>query len=326
MKTVLGWLGLVTVGTFLIAGASGCEVACAEDEEKKGTTCVAKSLTRFKGTDFNQEAAWQSGGTVHVEGVFGNINVVSGAAADAVKVTFKPFSYRGHDQEADAVRDMEEALKTEVVSDGAGGVVVRAFREGTHGSSLGAQMVVELPSGFDGRLEVNNKGDGNVSTAGDFDVDVDSVGGATSLDVRAGSDLSECVVAAAPSVTASEVHCGDRVELYNVADTVNVSTTDSNVLGDAIIVSIASISANGGGTITSADGTISLTLPSGGAYSVQAQSAADGLVNVTAPADCSVNEAAPTSKTLACGAGGPNYVVTAGTSTLGDGDVNLLFQ
>ena len=330
MKTALGWLGLVTMGTLLIAGTTGCEVACTENEEKQGTTCVAKSLTRYTGQEFTQEAAWQSGGKVDVSGIFGNVRVVAGDATDKVVVTFLPFSYRAHDQEEDAVRDMNEALKTEVVSDGQNGVIVRAFREGTHGSSLGAQMTVYLPAGFDAQLVVNNDGDGNVSTAEDFDVEIDSVVGATLLEVSAGSDLSECHVQGAPSVTSSKVHCGDFVELYNVSDFVEVTTDDTNVLDDAIIVSLASISANGGGSITSADGSIHVTLPVTGVYSVQAQSADDGMVNINGqPAECSIVESDPPdarSRTLACGSGGPNYTVTAGTSTLGDGDVHLSFQ
>jgi len=157
---------------------------------------------------------------------------------------------------------------------------------------------------------------------------VNSVGQGIALDVRTGSDLGECKIQAAASVTNSEVHCGDLVELWDVSDRVNVSTKDSNVIDDAISVRLAGVSAGSpGGTITSQDGTINLWLPFGQLFSVQAQSAADGLVNVNGtPAECSVAEAAATSKTLSCGTGGPNYVVTAGTDTLGDGDVNLHFE
>jgi hypothetical protein len=281
MKTALGLLGLLSMGALLLASTTGCEVACSEDEEKKGTVCVAKSLTRFSGTPATEEAAWSTGGEVNIESVFGHVLVKTGAA-DTVKVTFEPFSYRAYDGEVDAQRDMTDSLKWEVVPNGAG-VNVRTWREGTHGSSLGAQMTVELPSNFDGKVIVHNHGEGNVATHNEFDAKVDFVGAAKELDVRVESDLGECRVTGAASVTKSEVHCGDYAELTGVSDFVNVSTKDSNVLDDAIRVSLASISAAGGGTITSADGTIVLTLPSGGVYSYRAQSAADGMVNVTAP-------------------------------------------
>jgi hypothetical protein len=327
MKTALGWLGIVTMGTFFLAGTSGCEVACAEDEEKKGTTCVAKSLTRYSGQDGTDDAVWTSGGDVTVDGVFGHITVNVGTHTGKVNVVFKPFSYRAHDDEGEAaaIRDMEEALKSDASENGSG-VLVKTWREGTHGSSLGAQIEVTLPSDFNGKLIVNNHGDGNVSTQDEFDVDISGVASAPAIDVRAESDLGECNIQAASSVTSSEVHCGDFVGLFDVSDTVNASTSDSNVLDDAINIRFASITGGSGGTIRSEDGTISLEFPAGAVFSVQAQSAADGMVNVAGqPAECSIQEAAATSKTLTCGSGGPNYVVTAGAGTLGDGDVHLNF-
>ena len=329
MKTALGWLGHLTMGTFFFAGTSGCQTACTEDEETQGTTCIAKSLTRFGGTDFDQqsETAWTSGKDVTVDGVFGKITVEAGSS-DSVEVHFAPFSYRKHDGEAEAIRDIEESLKTSITTDASGAFIVRSSREGTHGTSLGTHMIVKLPAGFDAKLIVNNRGDGDVATQGEFDVVVDSVASATALDVRAGSNLGACTISGAPSVTASEAHCGDLVKLFNVSDFVNVSTSSSNVLNAAIELSIAGIAAgSGGGTIEAQDGDVVVTLPTAGVYSVQAQSAADGTVTVSGqPAECTVEEAAATSKTLACGAGGPNYTVKTGLASLGDGSVTLQFQ
>lgn len=325
MKTVLGFLGLVTMGTFLLAGTSGCEVACAEDEEKKGTTCVAKSLTKFNGQPGQDSATWTAGGDITVDGVFGNIEVIADSPDNTVSVTFTPFSYRGHDQEADAIRDMEEALKTEAVESG-GGVLVRSWREGTHGSSLGAQMVVHIPSSFDAKLIVINRGEGNVSSDLDFDVKLGSVGAAKALDVSTGSDLGACNIYGAPSVTQSDVHCGEHVWLRDVSDSVNVSTKFGAVIDEAIFIDFASISAGSGGTITSEDGDINLVLPAGNVFSIQAQSSEGGVVEVVNnPAECGVEVAAETSKTLSCGAGGPNYVVTAGVDSLGESNVKLEF-
>ena len=326
MKTALGWLGLVTMGAFLLTASSGCEVACKDDEEKQGTTCIAKSLKRFTANQpGNDSATWTPGGTITVDGVFGNIVVEATSADNTVNVTSTAFSYRGHDQEADAIRDMEEALKTEAVEDGSG-VLVRSWREGTHGSSLGADLFIKIPSSFDGVLKVLNRGNGDVGSKGEFDLEVNSLGSAIALDVSTGSDLGKCNIHGAPSVTQSDVHCGSHVWLRQVTDSVNVSTTFGAVIDEAIYVEWASMSAGSGGTITSEDGDILLILPPGNTFSIQAQSSADGVVDVVNnPAECTVDEAAATAKTLSCGAGGPNYVVTAGTDSLGESNIKLEF-
>jgi hypothetical protein len=308
MKTVLGLLGLLSVGAFVMAGTAGCQVE-------------AKSMTRFSGPEFNStdSEAWSSGGTVTIDGIFGKITVKQGAA-DVVKADFEPFSYDGYDEKERALQDMANSMKVDVLPDG-NGVLVKTWNEGKHQSSLGAQVTVELPSNFDGTLIVNNRGRGDVATRGEFDVNVGFVGNATSLDVRTGADIGDCKIQGASSVTKSEVHCGAFVQLHGVSDFVNVTTSFGAVSNDAIDVELASVSAAGGGALSSADGAIKLSMPAGAVYSVQAQTQ-DGAVQVNgAPAECSVEEAAPSSKTLTCGSGGPNYVVGAG-----DGDVVLAFH
>jgi hypothetical protein len=308
----------------LLAGTTGCEGACKEDEETQGTTCIAKSLTRWEGSKFNgqSDTAWTSAKNVTVDGVFGKITVVAGTG-DKVEVDYSPFSWRAHDGEADAVDDMENSLKTEVTTDASGNFLVRSFREAPYGSSLGTDMVVKLPAGFDARLTVNNRGSGDIGSKGEFDVDIDSVASATALDVRAGSNLGDCTVNGAPSVTSSEVHCGSLVKLFNVSDAVNAST--SSGVGDGIELSLAGISANGGGTIEAENGDIVISLPSTGAYSVQATSSSDGTVTVgTPPAGCTVEGQDSRSQTLACGTG-PNYTVRIAQDAL-DGSVTLNFR
>jgi hypothetical protein len=325
MKTALSLLGILSVGAFVIAGTAGCEAACTEDEETGGTRCEGKSLTYFTdpATEINKSAAWSAGGTVAINGEFGKITVKSGAA-DTVGAHFVPFSYRAYDKKDAAMADLA-LVRGDVVANG-DGVDVTGWVDGTHGSNTGAHITVTLPPNFDGALIVKNRGDGSVSSHKEFDVTVDFVGQASLLDVRTNSKLGDCRISGSASVVKSEVHCGSFVRLHGVSDFVNVSTRFGAVIGDAIDVKLASISSAGGGSLQSVDGSIVLSVPSGGVYSVQAVSSAGGTVQVNPAADCSVEAAAETSKTLSCGTGGPNYTVTAGTDSVGDSNVTLNFH
>jgi hypothetical protein len=328
MKTALSLLGLLSVGAFVLAGTTGCEVACTDDEETGGTKCESTSLTYFTdpATEFDKSAAWSAGGTVTIDGEFGEITVSSGDA-DTVKAHFVPFSYRAYDKKDDAMRDIHEFVQGDVVANGAGADVSTWMAEGTHGSNAGAHIHVLLPPNFDGALVVKNRGGGSVSSHREFDVNISFVGQAKSLDVRTTSKLGDCRIAGAASVTSSEAHCGSLVQLHDVSDFVNVSTKFGTVIGKAIDVKLASVSAAGGGTLRSEDGSIVLSLPAAGTYSVQAQASAGGSVQVGGqPADCSLEVAAESSKTLSCGADGPNYAVTAGLDSVGDSNVELRFH
>jgi hypothetical protein len=328
MKTALGLLGLMSLLGTLVA-TSGCEVACTEDEEKRGTTCIAKSLTRYVGDDRQASAEWQAGQSLTIDGVFGKIYVEQGSGTN-VEVTFKPFSYRAHDDEGKAAgqADINDAIKTSAVAEG-GGVTVSVRREGERvGTASGAEIHLLLPAGFDGALNIRNRGNSSWSGKGEYDVSVKSVGQATRLDVAADSGVSDCVIYAAPTVTSSKVHCGSFVQLENVSDYVDIRTTFGAVTQDAVRLRIASISPGSpGGTVITEDGNIAATFPATGDYSIQAFSPQRGVVNVDPVGHCTINETAPGSKTLNCGAPeGPNYALTAGQDTLGESDINLRIE
>jgi hypothetical protein len=324
MKTALGLLCCLGLGVSLLAATSGCEVACAKDEETKGTTCVAKSLNRFIGKEFTKSAEWQAGGDINIDGVLGKITLVEGAGTQ-VSVTFTPFSYRAHDGEESARSDIEDALKTEVVSVGAD-VSVKSWRDGG-GSGTGAIMVVTIPAGFDGTLTIRNRGNGPIGNEGEFNITANAVGQARALDVS-GSTLSKCVLYAAPSVKSSRVHCDKLVQLENVSDWVEISTTSGTVIGDAVKLRIASVApGTPESTVTTQDGTISATFPAAGDYTIQAYSPKRGTVSVDPLGHCEIVEPqTDASKTLTCGAGGPTYKLTAGEDSLGDSDIYLEIQ
>ena len=330
MKTALGWLALTTA-IALVPLTSGCEVSdCDEEtgaEQNNDGACVqAESLTRYVGDPIVKSSSYTAGASLSVEGHFGEVKVIGGAASDEVKVTFELFSYRGHTKEVEAREDIANHLKTDVTTDAAGAVLVKTWKEGESGSSLGANMVIELPTNFSGLLKVINYGNGNVATHREFDIDLDTVGGATSLDVHADSDLSDCFIDAAPSVTDSKVNCGGFVRLLNVSDNVFITTRSGTVIDDAVQLKLASVADGSSGEINTVDGTVAATFPLGGSYSIQAFSPEEGTVSVDPATGCETQEAAPGSKTVTCGSGGPLYKITAGTDSLGESNINLKFE
>ena len=321
MKRAFYFLGIVLTSAFALSAATGCEVACAEDEQNQGGTCVAKSLTRFNGTDVSKSATWASGGTVTIDGVYGDITVGK-STTDKVEVTFSPFSRRAHDAKDAAIEEMNTNLVLDI-KDGGNVTVTTSRNGGTNG--LGADIVVNLPETFDGPLVVHNHGSGPINPG---NVKVNFVG--TSSTVTINNDkLGDCTLSGAATVTSTNVTCDGSVKVINVADNVTIHTTGLET-DNAIELSIASISDTAtGGTIDSEDGNIVLTLPSTGNYAVQAQSPTQGTVDFgTAPSGCNVQTAgdAGNSATLTCNSGTAVYNVKAGFDGLGDSNVVASYQ
>lgn len=315
MKTIaFRTLGLLSLGLSLLSATTACEVACSEDEESRGGVCVAKSLTRYNGTPVSQSAAWSTGGSLTIDGVYGDITVAKGTA-DTVDVTFEPFSYRAHDAQDAAVREMNENLVLEI-TDGTNVTVKTGRNGGSNG--LGAKITVLLPAAFDGAVTVTNQGNGPINPG---DVKLDFVGTAPSVTLT-NKELGNCKLQGSATVTTTNVSCDGEVTVLDVADNVTINATGLNT-DAAVTLRLASVSDTAtGGSITSEDGHILLTLPSTGNYSVQATSPKEGTVDFgTPPAACNVAEASAASKTLTCSAGGANYVVTAGTDSLGESSV-----
>src|SRR5262249_37989407 len=132
-------LGLVFALTAL--GASGCYVS-------------VEPATKFQGTPETFSEPYASGTTIHIVSNNGNVNVAGGGASDTAKVTFHPFVMDKDSNEAGARDQMERDLilfhgmeKNELV--------FRVTRQNGASSTLGADIDVTLPSGFDGNFAVN---------------------------------------------------------------------------------------------------------------------------------------------------------------------------
>jgi hypothetical protein len=329
MKTALGWLGSTVACFGLLALTSGCEVSdCSDEETDSNGTCIqAESQTRFVNPDsITDSTPWTSGTPVTIDGEYGHIVVRADAAGDAVSLDLEGFSYRGASKETEARAEIADNLKFSIGSDGTG-VLVKTFTEGTHGSNLGANIIVHIPPSFDSELVIRNRADGSIGNFEEFDIDVDSAGAATLVDQRTDSDIGECDLLGGPSVVSTRMNCGNFVRVLDVSDNVTISTRSGTVLDDGVQLNVASVSASAtGGTVETEDGTIAATFPVGGNFSIQALAATQGNVSIDAAAGCTVEEAAPGSKTVTCGTGGPNYVLTAGKDSLGDSNVNIRFE
>jgi hypothetical protein len=267
---------------------------------------------------------YTAGQDLEIDTVYGNISVTSGAAAGKVEVVFHPFDYEGHDEKDLAVRHMNENLV--LGADTKNGVQIKASRSGSPGNGLGASISVKLPPEFDGKITAHN-GDGPLN---EFDIDIGWVGKSTSVSVSTDSELGNCTVQGAATVTNTTANCGHQIKVLDVSDNVTASNKFTAHAGtDAVIVvRIASISATAtGGSITSQDGAIDATFPATGTYAIQAFSPHAGVVHEgTLPTGCTKEEAAPGSKTITCGGATPLYKLTAGNDSLGEGDIHLSYK
>ena len=323
MKTLYGTIAFAVLGATLFS-ATGCKVACKDNETDNGGTCIAKSLTKFNGTPSSSTVDYQAGTPLSIEGVYGNINVESGAAAGKIEVTFEPFDYEGHDEKDLAVRQMNENLAMN--TDLTGGVHVTAARTGDTSNGLGADITVKLPADFDGNITVYNHGNGPLN---EFDLHVDFVGKSKSVSITNDSGIGDCKIQGAATVTDTKATCGDLITVLDVSDNVNINKVGLSPGDEAtVVLRMASIAATAtGGTILTEDGSIDATFPATGTYAIQAFSPTQGTVTEgTPPASCTVETAAPGSKTITCGAATPLYKVTAGQDGLGDSNITLSYK
>lgn len=313
--------------TSLVAGALalfsvGCSVTCIEDAS--GTKCSAKSLVRYDGAPSAPQAFDRAPGSpLTIDVLYGNVELQR-SASGKVEVQFFPFAYAGHDEKAVADQQLAQNLRT-----AASGNTVTVGREGGS-NGLGANVVVRVPDGFDGPLTIVNKGGGPLNN---FDIKVAAVGKATALSVSNQSSLGACFIQAAPSVRSTTVQCGAGISVFDVSDEVNLSNLDQSHDGPspAVTLRLAAVTPGSrGGRVTSASGSVAVTLPRAGGYVVDAKSPVKGTVQDSAlPPSCQ-RQGAPNQKTIRCGAG-PAYELVAGIqpSTLGqpkDHDVILGVQ
>jgi hypothetical protein len=308
---------LFALGTGSLVGASGCEVQSCENEEGESAVCF-KSLTRYIGAEIEPEPLPYAAGTnLTVNGNYGDITLEEGSAGE-VSVVIEPFNYRAHDAEEQARDEIENNFDYSFEASGGAIVVTTGRHDATNG--LGAAVTVYLPPEFDGAIVLQNQSDGAVNPG---NITARFVGGATSLDMSTDS-LGDCYVSADGGILSTTAHCDGTVVAQFVSDHVDIESTG---LEGSILVTLSSVAGqNAGGSITSEDGSIEVVFPPGGAFSVQAQSTEDASVDGDAlDGVCEASAAAETAKSYTCGAGGPNYVVTAGTDGVGPSGVTLYF-
>lgn len=265
------------------AASVGCELQpCPEDdtgedteEVKEGSCTVFKSTKRFVGDAEVQNTDWASGAEVVIDATLGDVRVIEGTTDNQVSVTATPFVRRAHDVSDEEARQSMEPFELRVGTDTDGTVQVLTLRNGGN-STLGGDVVVELPRGFDGALTITNQtGQTKVETAGE---------------------------AVSVSNTVGDVE-------VTVA---SISSVDLSVENGDITASFGAIADGAtGGTIVSEFGAVILGMPGSGDYYVGA-TARDLVDFGTPPGTCVEEVAAENSKSLTCnGAAEPQFTVTA---------------
>ena len=250
----------------LLFSLGGCEIQECDNEETGADGLCLKSLKRWDAPDETMQASYTAGDSVSIDSPNGDVRVVRGNSTDTVSVTFERFVLRAHDTPDEEAEADLDSLERSIENDGSGNVTVDVTRPSGSPSSLGADITVELPTNFDGVLEVDQT---NGST------EIDFVGDAVGVEVT--SNNGDCEVATGNASDVS-VHTGN--------------------------------------------GSITLSLPSDGLFSVQAQALAGGRVIVDdLPDACSVNEASDAAKTVSCNGATTEdaiYVAEADGTSLAD--------
>jgi hypothetical protein len=255
-----------------------------------------ETVSRFESTrPLVLEGTWDPGVAATIEGINGNIEVVRGTENAVVRATFSPFVFlKSYTSPSEVAPHFEKLLAEVLPDDGTSGVLVRSSRTGGSPSTLGADIVVEIPSAFDATLSIRqNNGETDVSFAGN----------AKGIELESSS--GSCNVACSAAAAALNIFCdiGDvavDVPGAPAGNDVRMIRTDA---GD-ITVSFANV-------------------PATQRFSVEA-TASEGMVQITGGAACGVQDGSGGLKIVSChGAapGDPVYQLNAATQS----DILLTF-
>jgi len=277
----------------LLVPLGGCEVQDCDNEETGAEGICLKSLKRWDSPEETLSTAYTAGANVSIDSPNGDVQVVRGGSTDTVSATFERFVLRAHDTPDEEAEADLESLELSVGADGNGDVVVDVTRPSGSPSSLGADVTVALPTSFDGVLEVDQT---NGST------EIDFVGAAVGIVVTSNNGGCDIATGSASDVS---VHCDN---------------------GD-LTASVDAVSAQTGSGFSTGNGSVELSLPSDGVFSVQAQALAGGIVEINGlPDTCTVNEASDAAKTVSCnGATSQDPIRVAEADGTGLADVILSF-
>lgn len=273
MNRSLTTFALVALTGALSFAATGCKVSSCDE----GDVCAkSETLIQYTGNDGTATAAYADGQGISISGVNGSIEVKVGGSE--VSATFSPFTMDTDDQagEDSAKEDLAKNLVLEVSPGDP--VVVKVARRDGGSSYLGANVVVTIPSSFNGAFEVAQ---GNGST----DVNLGSV---------------------SPTVT-KVISDNGSIDVAGATGRLDIQTDNGDVT-----VSVSTWGAAGqDGTILSGLGDVNVSVPDDANGSISLY-APDETVSATFPSDWAKEEAAANSVTYTMGDGeGAHVDVTA---------------
>jgi hypothetical protein len=313
MRTLLSALSVfsLSVSSLLLGG---CEVSDCKTDEGEDAKC-AESLKAFEATEIVETVPYVDGANLTIKGLYGDIAILPGTAGK-VSTTFKPFNYRGHDQEEDARRELGENLDLVVDHDldGTGDVTITTDRHDAK-NGLGSHITVRLPPEFNGILIVENQGEGVINQGL---IDVQFVGEATTLNVT-NHGLQLCSVLRGdddePSIVSNlndvNVQCEADIIVRGVSDNVVVRSVSPSFHSD-VVVDIVGVSPDAaGGSIIGDNSNVQVTMPAGGDYNVTASAGAGARISKVEAGECEAPTNDESELSLACGAGGPIYEISA---------------
>jgi hypothetical protein len=321
MKLALCSLGLSALLLALSSLSAGCEVKDCKTDDGKDATCL-ESLTRYADPQYNQqlEVDYSAGKNITIDGIYGDITIQEGAAGK-VTVTFAPFNYESHKDEAQAYSEIRNNLDLAAVLDDNEDVQIATSRHDA-GNGLGAKITVLIPPEFSGTLKVTNRSDGPINPG---NILIHSVGRATALDVHT-AKLGDCRIMASPTVKDSSVICSGEILLEHVSDNVTAQSS-SDFDRDDVIVTIDSISDDAtGGVVTADAGNVQVTFPRSGNFVIDADTAGMGTIAYDGtPETCTLTEPQPGSADVVCGDGGATYQLAAGSDAGYQGFIVLAY-
>jgi hypothetical protein len=279
-------LGLgLWLGLFIASGTLGCEAQECDNEETGADGVCLKSLKRFDSPAETDGVAY-AGDDVIISSANGDVHVVEGGAGD-VTATFEPFVLRAYDTPEEAAQEDLDSLERSITTTG-GDVHIDVRRPDGSPSSLGADITAAIPPEFTGNLRIEQS---------NGETQVDFVGGA--MGVLVTSDNGSCDIATGVASEIS-VHCDN---------------------GD-LSASISDVTAQSGSGFSTGNGSITLSLPAGAVFSVQAAALAGGTVTVeNLPSACTLAVGSESAKTLSCNGAttdDPVYQVEADGTSLAD--------
>jgi hypothetical protein len=203
----------------LLSSSAYVLVAVAIATPLMGCSVTIEPATRFEGSDENASVAYVDGNGIRVSSANGNLEVVSTSGSD-VTVQYSPFIFDKADNEENARDHMENNLT--FVAEESGGVInIQVLKADGSKGDLGADMLVGIPSGFNGTFELDQ---GNGGT------DVDLPGAPSSVDIF--SDNGGLVVSLASFAPGKVTNDGaGDVEVYIPASSDGIVTalTDGGV-------------------------------------------------------------------------------------------------